>query len=226
MAEDFLSRIKSKFSSRKPEPAEDPPDDPPDEPDNDGPEPIGPLIEQAQHHPEPEPRGPALRESLGELVEMVGRTTELLEVQSKRQQQLTSALQAMPEAMDEQAHVARRHAESADALLSNLRAHDKTLEHLAGSIATLTEKLSGAERAWTTSAEGVDRLNRVLEEFARNNSAHIELMEQLRDRLVGTNEQLHTLLAAQDRRLRWMFIASMTVAGVVIAAALILRMWG
>ena len=55
-------------------------------------------------------------------------------------------------------------------------------------------------------ASAISRLSTAIEGLSRNAAAHAELMEQVRDRLAGANNELADAVASQGRRVAWLLV--------------------
>ena len=67
--------------------------------------------------------------------------------------------------------------------------------------------LSDSEKKESHLETILHRLIEVMENSARANVTHVELIEQVRDRLTGTNDELTDMIARHQKRLTWLLSA-------------------
>ena len=82
--------------------------------------------------------------------------------------------------------------------------------------------LTTPRQAEADMASALTRLSQSLETLNRSNSAHVELMEQIRDRLVGANEELDEIISRQGKRLTWLLLGVIVMLA-ALAAVIAIR---
>lgn len=158
-----------------------------------------------------------------------GLVAKLLEAMQKQQQQVDTLLRqlAAPKASPLAApadltqtlkRVGEKDHEIASALQDITSESQKQTDALRG-IQTL---LAEGDKKESHLEAILHRLTGVMENSARANATHVELIEQVRDRLTGTNDELTDMIARHQKRLTWLlgaFVGLLTV----LAGALAVR---
>lgn len=72
----------------------------------------------------------------------------------------------------------------------------------------ISELLNSDRRQTDETAKAISRLAEAVENFNRSSASHIELIEQIRDRLAGTNDHLERIMTRHARRFTWLAIAT------------------
>lgn len=146
---------------------------------------------------------------------------KLLDGMQKQQQQIdtlvrqialpkASPLPAQMELTQSLKRVGEKDHEIASALQDITSESQKQTDALRG-IQTL---LADSEKKESHLEAILRRLVEVMESSARANATHVELIEQVRDRLTGTNDELTSMISRHQKRLTWLlgaFIGLLTV---------------
>ena len=67
----------------------------------------------------------------------------------------------------------------------------------------------------------MDRLGQTLEHIRKNNTTHVEVIEQIRDRMLSSNDQFAEVMEHHGKRMKLFIILLMVTIGVFVLAMLL-----
>ena len=150
---------------------------------------------------------------------------KLLEGLQKQQQQIdtllrqASAPKAAPQgAPVELAQTLKRVGEKDHEIASALQDITSESQKQTDALRGIQTLLSDGEKKDSHLEAILKRLIEVMENSARANATHVELIEQVRDRLAGTNDELTDMIARHQKRLTWLLGAFVGLLAVLAAA--------
>jgi len=79
----------------------------------------------------------------------------------------------------------------------------------------INELLNSDKRQTDETGKAISRLAEAMENFNRSSASHIELIEQIRDRMAGTNDHLERIMTRHARRFTWLAIATFIMLAVL-----------